>query len=306
MQHKRHPRVHPFTLVELLVVIAIIAILAALLLPALAGARARALGIACLSNQRQIGLGFALYTDEWNRIPIKSFAYGSYCLPIPGVHKSGEHDPALQPRRYWYSQLADEMGMKNGITPSNPGYYFVPKDPGVFRCPGDVDGVGQAVPQAYRPGQRDPNGFDYVWSPHSSVANSVVNSDSYLNYGSYGYNYQFLGNTCSRVMLRTGDLKDPASTIAYGDSQHLYTEGNTLSSNYLLAELSSGKSNLGKRHANGGNYSFADGHGQRIGHNEANAYYRAAYTGTNFKQLDNPFTSGYRYDKWWTPGGWPY
>ncbi len=69
---RRHVR-DGFTLIELLVVIAIIAILAAILFPVFAQARAKARAISCISNLRQLGTGAAMYSQDYDEKSIPSF-----------------------------------------------------------------------------------------------------------------------------------------------------------------------------------------------------------------------------------------
>jgi prepilin-type N-terminal cleavage/methylation domain-containing protein/prepilin-type processing-associated H-X9-DG protein len=68
-QRRKGRRANAFTLAELLVVIAVIALLAALLLPALARAKTMAQTTKCKSNLRQIGLGLMMYLGEFSRYP---------------------------------------------------------------------------------------------------------------------------------------------------------------------------------------------------------------------------------------------
>src|ERR1051325_6422664 len=89
-----------FTLIELLVVIGIIAILAALLLPALARAKEEGRRVACLNNLRQIGIGMSLYVGDFGRY--------AYFHMIPAAERPhGTVDEFLQPytKNYWTNAL---------------------------------------------------------------------------------------------------------------------------------------------------------------------------------------------------------
>jgi prepilin-type N-terminal cleavage/methylation domain-containing protein/prepilin-type processing-associated H-X9-DG protein len=227
-----------FTLIELLVVIAIIAILAAILFPVFAQARDKARQTSCLSNMKQLGLGFMQYTQDYDE-----------SLPLAGRSDGFSWDRIVLP----YLGQGD---VRNG----NQGIFACPSDtvPSLFnsRVKRSYALPGSWNWQAVRPGPNDIHAAK-IWSRDGN--NNPANGP--------------IQRGVPHVTL--AQIPAPAGTLMIVESHcnlNLTQEGNWIT-NFKPASGAGGQEAQNQKdsnpslnqtitppHSGGWNYAFADGH----------------------------------------------